>query len=70
MAVRSILKYTKPIGEMRSISVRDEITELPTFSCCTQIILNESLWVGTEIFVLTIDRYVLMRFDLHLKIVK
>lgn len=67
MAVRSILKYTKPIGEMRSIPVRDEIIELPSFS---YIILSENLWVGPGVFILTLYRYVLMRFDLHLKIVK
>ena len=56
------------MGEMRSIPVRDEIIELPTF-CCTYIILNESLWVGPGV-ILTLCRDVLMRFDLHLKIVK
>lgn len=69
MAVRSILKYTKTIGEMRSIPVRDERTELPSFSC-TYIILSEGLWVGPGVFILNLYRYVLMRFDLHLKTVK
>lgn len=69
MVFWSIYKYTKPIGGMRSIPARDEITELPTFSC-TYIILNESLWVGPGIFILTTYRYTLMGFDLHLKIVK
>lgn len=69
MAVRSILKYTKTIGEMRSIPVRDERTELPSFSC-TYIILSEGLWVGPGVFILTLYRYVLTRFDLHLKTVK
>lgn len=39
----SVLKFTKSIGEIRSIPVRDKITESPTFSC---IILSETHCVG------------------------